>query len=161
MRKLPEVKQAKALMTEAKDWSVFRWLLEKSKVREVADQANAALDELDEEVKAGWNEELRAAYEALQSNSGGRKKQRRQKNKVALPVVISTEAKLFAEKVKAADDEAYQARMDAEDTFDEADRQLNTSLAREGCDKAVHSWALHEKAICLAETGKSSVETAG
>lgn len=56
-----------------------------------------------------------------------------------------------AKKVKAADDEAYRAHMDAEATFDEAERQLSTSLAREGCQKAIQSWDLHEKAIRKAE----------
>jgi hypothetical protein len=41
--------------------------------------------------------------------------------------------------------------MDAEETFDEAERQLSTSLAREGCRKAIQSWELHEKAIRRAE----------
>jgi hypothetical protein len=50
------------------------------------------------------------------------------------------------------DDEAYRARMDAEKTFDDAEKQLSTSLAREGCRKAIFSWDLHEKAIRKAET---------
>ena len=62
-------------------------------------------------------------------------------------------------KVKDADDEAHDARMDAEATFDEADRQMNLSLAREGCGKAILSWELHEKAIrraeAVAKLGKS------
>ena len=61
------------------------------------------------------------------------------------------DAKLIAKKVKEADDEAYRARQDAENTFDEAERQMSTSLAREGCRKAIHGWELHEKAIQKAE----------
>jgi hypothetical protein len=53
--------------------------------------------------------------------------------------------------VKRADEEAFRARMDAEDTFDEAERQLSTSMAREGCRKAIYSWKLHEQAIRMAE----------
>jgi hypothetical protein len=41
--------------------------------------------------------------------------------------------------------------MDAEDAFDLAEKQLSTRLAREGCQKAIHSWDLHEKAIRKAE----------
>jgi len=41
--------------------------------------------------------------------------------------------------------------MDAEATFDEAEKQLSTRLAREGCRKAIESWDLHEKAIRKAE----------
>jgi ribosomal protein S21 len=45
------------------------------------------------------------------------------------------------------DDEAYRARVKAEETFDNAERQLSTSLAREGCRQAIQSWDLYEKAI--------------
>jgi hypothetical protein len=53
--------------------------------------------------------------------------------------------------VKEMDDKAYCARMDAEKTFDEAERQLSTSLAREGCKKAIRSWNLYERALREAE----------
>jgi hypothetical protein len=57
----------------------------------------------------------------------------------------------FVRRVKEADDEAYRAHIEAERTFDEAERLLSTSLAREGCRKAILSWELHEKAIHRAE----------
>jgi len=41
--------------------------------------------------------------------------------------------------------------MTAEETFDEAERQLSTRLAREGCEKAIRAWDLKEKAISKAE----------
>jgi len=53
--------------------------------------------------------------------------------------------------MKRADEEASRGRMDARSTFDEAERQLSTSMAREGCRKAMYSWDLHEKAIRTAE----------
>ena len=56
-----------------------------------------------------------------------------------------------AKKVKEADDEALRAHLDAEATFDEAEKLLSTRLAREGCRKAIQSWDLHEKAIRKAE----------
>jgi hypothetical protein len=59
--------------------------------------------------------------------------------------------KLTAKRLKEADDAAYQARMDAEDIFDEAERRLSTSMAREGSRRAMASWDLHEKAIRKAE----------
>ncbi len=130
MRKLAEVEEAKALMSEAKDWSVMRWLREKKRVREAADKANDALDALNRETKASWSEELKAAY----------------KGNTADPQV-----ERFVKDVKRADEEARRARQDAEDTFDEAERQLSAAMAREGCRKAIYSWELHEKAIRKAE----------
>ena len=71
MRKLTEVEDAKALMTEAMSWSVVKWLAEKKRVRKTADLANACLDRLDQEIKARWSDELKAAYRELGGNSGG------------------------------------------------------------------------------------------
>jgi hypothetical protein len=148
MRKLPEVEEAKVLMTEAMDWSVFRWLFEKRRVRETADAANAALDKLNKAVKARWRSDVTAAYKELST------KGRRQSESPS--ATIDPEAGLVAKKVKEADVAAYRARTDAEDTFDEAERQLNTDLAREGCKKAIRQWELDEKAIRAAETAPSS-----
>ena len=41
MRKLAEVEDAKALMTEPMGWSVVKWLSQKKRVRKAADLANA------------------------------------------------------------------------------------------------------------------------
>lgn len=149
MEKLREVEDAKAIMNEAMAWSVMKWLREKKKVRQTADRANAALDQLSQDVKGRWAEGIRAAYEALvaQGADGAAVHSRR---KPALPS-IDSEAKVIAKKIKDADDEVYRSRMDAERTFDEAERRLSTSLAREGCRKALHGWDLHEKAIRKAE----------
>ena len=144
MRKLTEVEEAKALMTEAISWSVMKWMKEKKRVRSVADQANAALDELDRSVKASWNHEKKTAYDELaQAGAGFGNKE---------SAAISPDIRQFARQVKEADDEARRARMDAENTFDQAERMLSTSMAREGCQKAIRSWDLHEKAIRQAET---------
>ena len=70
MRKLAEVQKAEELMHEAMGWSEFKWLFQKSTVRETAD---------------------------------------------------------------------------------EAERHWCISLAREACNKAIHAWALREKAIRRAE----------
>jgi hypothetical protein len=143
VRKLPEVDEAKALMIEAMEWSVFTWLFHKGRVRETADRANAVLDRLNHSVKAHWSEEVKTAYKRL---AAGRHR----------PVEVATdpvdpEIALFVTKVKEADDAARRARKDAERIFDEAERQLNTGLAREGCKKAIHQWELDEKAIRKAE----------
>lgn len=149
MRKIEEVQAAKALMTEAMDWSAFRWLFEKSRVREIADQANAALDASERAVKARWSGEVKAAYKNLTAKpaKSARKGQQDPKPQQTLgPAILA-----LVEKVMDADGAAEQAHLDAENTFDEAERQLNTDLAREGCNKAIHSWSLHEKAIRCAE----------
>jgi hypothetical protein len=43
MRKRSQVEEATALMNEAKEWGVWRWLWEKGRVRATADRANDAL----------------------------------------------------------------------------------------------------------------------
>ncbi len=150
MRQLAEVEEAKALMKEAVSWSVMKWLREKKRVRHIADRANAALDELDRTVKSRWSHEIRTAYEELSKQTGT--KQNHSQRGTTKPTAVSEEIRQFARQVKAADDEAYRVRMEAEKTFDDAERRLSTSLAREGCYKAVLSWDLHEKAIRRAET---------
>jgi hypothetical protein len=148
MRRLPEVEEAKALMTEAMDWSLFRWLFEKRRVRETADRANAALDKLNEAVKARWRNDVRAAYTQL-TTKGRRASE-------AASTTTDREIRNFAKKVKEANDVARRARTDAEHTFDAAERQMNTTLAREGCKKAIHQWELDEKAIRAAQAAPSS-----
>ena len=76
VRKLSEVEEAKALMIEAVDWSVFRWLFEKRRVRETADEANAALDKLNQAVKARWSSDVKAAYKELAARAGGARTRR-------------------------------------------------------------------------------------
>jgi hypothetical protein len=148
MDKLPEVETAKTLMTEAMAWSVMKWLREKKFVRKTADQANAALDHASQIVRERWPEPIRTAYETLATQTTGTVSARRPKTS---PPAIDPEAMTVAAKSHEADDEAYRARMDAEKSFDDAERQLSTSLAREGCRKAIYSWELHEKAIRKAE----------
>ena len=163
MKKLPEVEQAKALMADAMGWSVMKWLREKKEVRRAADLANAALDQMEEKTKARWNNGLQAAYASLADPPAargeadppaGRKADRGGGGKSAAEAAtrVGGDMLLMAKKIKAADGEAGRARMEAEKTFDDAEKQLSTSMAREGCRKAIHSWELHEKAIALAES---------
>ena len=144
MRKLAEVEEARKVFSEAVDWSVMRWLREKKRVRRLADEANDALDALEKEVKAQWSATLKAAYESVKNADKG-------DGKAAIgnhdPHVLAT-----VNKIKEADDISYKAHWDAEDTFAEADRKLSTTLAREGCKKAIDSWDLHEAAIKKAES---------
>ena len=126
MGKLAEVEEAKVVMHDALDWSVLKWLTEKKRVRKVADRANASLDQRLEEIRTRWDRELLSAY-----RDGG--------------------AHPAAGKLRQADEQARRARAQAEATFDEAEKQLSTALAREGCRQAIHSWELYEKAIRLSE----------
>ncbi len=65
--------------------------------------------------------------------------------------------KSVVQQVKAADTEAYKARMDAEAQFDEADRRLSTGMAREGAQMAIDAWTMREKLIRKMEAlGKKS-----
>jgi hypothetical protein len=41
--------------------------------------------------------------------------------------------------------------MDAEQTFEDAERQMSAGLARQGAVKAIECWDLREKAIRKAE----------
>jgi hypothetical protein len=134
MRKLPPVEDAKALMSEARDWSVWHWLMEKGRVRKTADRATEALGEQETKVKAGWSEELRKAAENGRSRS------------------LDPELKLALRELKQAEDAAEASRLDAEATFDEAERRLSAAMAREGAQKAIASWELREKAIRKAES---------
>jgi hypothetical protein len=154
MHKLIPVEQAKALMNEAIEWSVWRWLLEKKRVRTAADAAVDALNAEDKNVKAAWSDDLKKAYLELEleasMNGNSRARQKYEKAKEEAKGVPA-EIKLAVRKVKEADDVAEQARLDAEDTFDEAERRLSSGMAREGARKAIESWELREKSIRKAE----------
>ena len=141
MQKLAAVEDAKALMTEAREWSVWRWLMEKGRVREAADRATDALAEQERKVKAQWPAALKTAYRARGRPGAGNGKARELDS-------LTVEA---VQKVRKADEVAEAARLDAEATFDEAERRLNAGMAREGTQKAIASWELREKAIRKAE----------
>jgi len=149
MRKLAAVEEARALMQEALDWGLWRWLLEKAHVREIADRATAALDEADRRTKAHWSDELKQAYHDLVLHQKRRRSNEKPQNS-ARPD-ISPAVRVAAEHIKQADDEAERARLDAEDTFDEAERRMSTDLAREGAGKALRTYDLREAAIRKSE----------
>ena len=148
MKPLPEVENAKQLMHEAMKWSVMTWLREKKRVRKTADQANAALDRLSQELKQRWPKPLRTSYEALAAQKSAAKANGRSREQGNGKESVDS---AMARKLREADDQALHARMLAEETFDEAERKLSTSLAREGCLKAIQSWDLQEQAIVHSE----------
>ena len=166
MHKLSQVEEATALMNEAKDWGVWRWLWEKSRVRAAADRANEALAELEDKVKASWSDDLKKAYremEALASLNGHAKGKRQYEKAKEEAKDVDPEIKSTVARVKEADDIAQKAHLDAEETFDEAERRLDTGMAQNGAEKAIESWVLREKAIRRAEAagGRSSSDAHG
>jgi hypothetical protein len=50
-------------------------------------------------------------------------------------------------RLQEADAESQQARAAAEAQFDEADRRMSTSMARDGSQMAIDAWVLREKFI--------------
>jgi len=62
------------------------------------------------------------------------------------------QTKLAAKKLQAAEEEAYALRMQAEETFDEADRRMSTRMACDGARQAIEAWEQREKYIRKMET---------
>jgi len=137
MKKIAAVEEARAVMSEAADWGLWKWLLEKSRVQEIADRATAALANADKRVKASWSEELKKAYAGLEEGRKGNG--------------IAPHLRLAAQKVKAAYEKGQRARMEAEETFEQAERTMSTEMARVGARKALESYDLREGAIRRAE----------
>lgn len=158
MRKLEAVEEARAIMTQGMEWGVFRWLMEKRRVRGIADRATAALNEAEDKVKATWSEELKRAYNYLVTQNGDAAKGKRGAKSKDAAKPGDPEILALAQKVLQADEETERQRLDAEDTFTEGERKLSTAMAREGAGKALATYDLHERAIRKAEAaarGKS------
>ncbi len=119
-------------------------------VRVAPDRAVEALGDLEKKVKAHWGDDLKKAYRELEAQASlernPRAKPQYQKAKEEAKNVDS-QIKLAVRRVKEADDEAENARLDAEATFDEAERRMSDSMACEGAQKAIDSRELREKAI--------------
>ncbi len=153
MRKLAAVEDAKSIMTEGMEWGVWKWLLEKKRVRAIADEARSALDDFEMKVKATWSDDLKIAYNQLVSQNGDAKQARQNAKagkKEAAPK-IDSQVMAVVKRVKEADDEAYNAHEDAEDAFAEAEKRMSTAMAREGARKALEAYDRHEAAIRKAE----------
>jgi hypothetical protein len=154
MQKLREVEEARAIMTEAGQWSMWRWLTEKPKVRRIADVATAALADANAQVKETWSDELKAAYaelvaEAELDGNAAAKKRYEKARKAA--EAIDPKIKAAAKRVKDADDEAARVTQEAEDAFAEADRRMSASMARDSTKIALESYDLRESAIRKSE----------
>lgn len=136
MKQIAEVEQARALMTEAIDWSVMKWLSEKRRVRKAADRANTVLNQVEAGIRARWSPHFRSAYDES--------------------VVAPPQLKSLVNRIRREHDEANKFRMEAEKTFDGAEKRLSTAMAREGCRLAIEGWDHHLEAIRLAETALES-----
>ena len=155
MQKLAPVEEAKALMREAVDWSIWGWLTKKRQLRTTADEAWAALEELEKQVKAAWPDDLKVAYHEaeLAARVDGDSKLRKQLEKARDRARdVTPEVKAAALKLKEAEEAAHALRMQAEETFDEADRRMSTSMACEGAQQAIDAWERREKVIRKAES---------
>lgn len=153
MRKLPAVEGARDIMTQGMEWGVWKWLLEKKRVRAIADQARAALDEQEMKVKLGWSDDLKIAYNSLVDENGNAKRARAKAKDKPKANGSAADSKILSavKAVKEADDDAYNAHEDAEDLFAEAEKKMSTSLAREAAGKALVAYDTHEAAIRKAE----------
>lgn len=161
MRRISAVEEARAIMTEGIEWGVWKWLMEKKRVRAVADVARAALDDCEMKVKLTWSDDCKLAYNQLVSEDGNGNSKRPRKQsqgkqsksnghateKISDPKILAA-----VKRIAEADDEAYNAHEDAEDIFADAERKMSTGLAREGARKALEAYDLHEAAIRKAES---------
>ena len=155
MHKLAAVEEARVLMREGQNWGVWKWLMEKSTVREAADRATAALAESARKAKRAWSDDLRNAYKQVAAEADIEQGKRGTKRKSDL----DPKTKAAMQRVKEADDEAQQATVDAEEMFAEAERRMSAGMAREAAQKALVSYDLREKAIRKAEAAGRTFST--
>lgn len=153
MKKLAAVEDARAIMTEGMEWGVWKWLLEKKRVREIADRARAALDDLEMEVKLTWSDDLKIAYNQLVAEEGDTRAARPQakSGKSVRSNDMDPKSLAAVKRIKAADDYAYNAHEEAEEAFADAEKRMSTTMAREGAAKALAAYDAHEAAIRKAE----------
>ena len=133
MKKLEAVEEARFIMAQGMEWGVFKWLMEKPKVRKTADRATEALNDAEDKVKATWSNDLKLAYNYL-ATQGGESGKGKKKGKTGDfdPAVLA-----IARGVCEADEEAETMRLDAEDTFAEGEKKLSVAMARDGARKAL------------------------
>lgn len=161
MRELAEVRAARALWHEARDWSVMKWLFEKRRVRKTADAAVAAYDAYERGVKAAWSEDLRNCYDELVAEAAAASDPDMAMDLEYLRQVtqgIDQDVRDVARKVKEADDRATDARNAAERTFAEAERKMSSDIARRGTEEALYSYIAREEAIAAAQAAAATCQ---
>jgi hypothetical protein len=163
MRKLSEVEEARALMSEAHGWSLWKWLTDKRRVQETADKATEALAESRKNAQRSWSGDLNKAYNELVAEAaldGAAASKRKYEKAKAETEHVDPKIKVVARRVKDADEEAQRATLDAEETFAAAEARMSPGMAREGTQKALESYDLREKAIRKAEAAGRSIAPA-
>jgi hypothetical protein len=150
MEKLSAVEEARVLFTEAKDWSILKWLTEKKRVRRMADTGTAALDKRERDIKSQWTDDLRTAYAVVSPPSedaddpyAAAEYEFVKQQAEGIPESL----KAIARRVWEADLIATDARNRAESTFDEAERKMSASIARRGAEEAIAAYDVRYKAI--------------
>ncbi len=156
MQKLAAVEEAKSLFQEAREWGVWKWLTEKPRARRTADAAWEALETYEKKVKGAWSDDLKAAYrEAVAEAEAAADNKSRARHKLEKAQEeakdVDSDLRAAARQLKKAEDAAEKLHWAAEATFDEADRRLSTSMAREGSRQAIDAWEAREKVIRKAE----------
>jgi phosphoenolpyruvate carboxylase len=155
MHKLIPVEAAKALMNEAQDWGLWGWLTEKRRLRSTADAAWEALDKAEQKVRDSWSDDLKKAWHELEAQAAAEANPRlkRQFEKARDEAKdVDPDIKAVIRKLKDADREAYALHMQAEETFDLADKRMSTSMAREGAVQAIAAWEKREHFLRKLET---------
>jgi hypothetical protein len=154
MHRLPPVEEARAIMTEAQNWSIWKWLTQKPKVRAIADKATQTLKEAIESAKDSWSDDMNRAYNEVLAEAavdGSAPSKRKLANAKKDAQDVDPKIKTAARKAREAEHEGYRATMDAEDLFAESERRLSASMARQAAKKALESYDLREAAIRKAE----------
>lgn len=150
MKKLEAVEEARAAMKQGMEWGVWKWLLEKRRVRKIADRATEALNNAEDAVKATWSDELVEAYNLLIDEEEGVATKSRKRTK-GTATAMSEDVLRTAKQMKELDDETERVRLDAEAIFEDAEQRMSTAGARAGAKRALDTYDLHEKAIRKAE----------
>jgi hypothetical protein len=143
---LHAVIEAKRLLDETQQWWPWSWAsdLNKIKLRSAIETATRALELEVEKAKNSWSREMQRAYRELTIPESRRVSTRN----------INPEVKRTARKLKDAEDELNQATLQAQKTFDEAERELNPSKAREGALQTAKAIAQHEFVLSIANAAR-------
>jgi chromosome segregation ATPase len=144
---LRAVIEAKRLLEETKQWWPWSWAadLNKIKLRSAIETATKALEREVEKAKNSWSREMQRAYRELTVAESRR----------ASTSNIDPEIKRAARKLKDAEDELNLATVQAQKTFDEAERELNPSKAREGALQTAKAIEKHETVLSIANAARN------